>query len=210
MIAAPVMTLVAAEWVPGTVLLLGFIVGVGSVLSARDAVVVRDLPAGFAGRILGTVLAASVATAIAGSAALPIVVACIVLFSVVLTLGDLKMPIKSSTLIVAGVLGGFMGTLTGISAPPMAILYSSTDTRRAAATQNAFFGFGVSVSIIALMVVGLIKSPQLAFAASLAPLIPLSIWISRPLAKRFERGSIRPWALGLATLSALLLLARNI
>jgi hypothetical protein len=67
----------------------------------------------------------------------------------------------------------------------------------------------MAVSIIALAVVGLIRSPQLAFAASLAPLVPLSLLFARPLAKRVERGSIRPWALGLSTLSALILLANN-
>lgn len=49
MIAAPTMTIMAPEWVPGTILLLGFLIGVGSLLGARDAVVRSDLPPGLAG-----------------------------------------------------------------------------------------------------------------------------------------------------------------
>ena len=38
MFAAPVMALVAPEWLPGTVVLVGFLIGAGSLLNARDAV----------------------------------------------------------------------------------------------------------------------------------------------------------------------------
>ena len=88
-----------------------------------------------------------------------------------------------------------MGTLTGIGARPMAILYSNVETRRSAATQNAFYGFGTLVAIIALSIAGVLTLPQLAFAASLAPLVPIDLWVSRPQAVRFELSAIRPWVL---------------
>lgn len=210
MIAAPIMALFAADWVPGTILLLGFLVGAGAVFSARDAIVLKDLPPGFMGRTLGAVLAASIAAIVVGSPSLPIIVACIVLFAVALNIAGLKVPINRFSLFGAGTVAGIMGTLTGIGAPPMAILYSTVETRRSAASQNAFFGFGMIVSVLALAVAGLIRWPQIAFAASLAPLVPLSLYLSRPLNRRFERGSIRPWALGLAATAAVILLVRNL
>ena len=209
MIVAPIMTLAAPNWVPGTVLLIGLVVGLGSILGARDAIVKQDLVPGFSGRLLGAVVAASIASLVVGSPALPVVVGSIVLFAVALNLLGLRLSITTASLAGAGFTAGIMGTLSGIGAPPMAILYATVDARRSAATQNAFFGFGMMVSIIALAAVGLIRSPQIAFAASLAPLVPISLWIAQPLAKRVERGSIRPWALGLSTLSAVLLLANS-
>ena len=68
----------------------------------------------------------------------------------------------------------------------------------------------MALSIGALAAAGLIRTPQLALAASLAPFVPLTLVAARPLTARFERGAIRPWALGLATLSAIILLARAI
>jgi uncharacterized membrane protein YfcA len=127
-----------------------------------------------------------------------------------LTVFGLTFPISKPSLFIAGGVGGVMGTLTGIGAPPMAILYSNVEARRSAATQNAFYGFGTLISIVALSVAGVLTLPQLAFAASLAPLVPVALRTSRPLAARFERGAIRPWALGLATVSALALLARSL
>lgn len=210
MFAAPVMALVAPEWVPGTVILVGFLIGSGALLNTRDAVEWKDLPPGFAGRILGTAVAAYIATAVVGTDALAIIVGLVVLFAVSLTVLGLTFPISKFSLFVAGGVGGVMGTLTGIGAPPMAILYSNVEPRRSAATQNAFYGFGTLISIVALSVAGVLTLPQLAFAASLAPLVPVALRTSRPLAARFERGAIRPWALGLATVSALALLGRSL
>lgn len=210
MIAAPVMALVAPEWLPGTVVLVGFVVGSSALLNTRDAVQWRDLPPGFAGRILGAGIAAYIASAVVGTNALAAIVGFVVLFAVGLTVLGLTFPISSGSLFVAGGISGVMGTLTGIGAPPMAILYSNVETRRSAATQNAFYGFGTLVAIIALVIAGVLTLPQFAFAVSLAPLVPVALRTSRPLAARFERGAIRPWALGLATLSALALLARSL
>lgn len=209
MIVAPIMTLVAPDWVPGTVLLIGLVVGLGSMFNARDTIVLKDLPPGFSGRLAGAIVAASIASMVVGSAALPMVVGSIVLFAVLLNLWGLRLAITPASLLGAGFTAGIMGTLSGIGAPPMAILYANVEARRSAATQNAFFGWGMLVSIIALAAVGLIRAPQVAFAASLAPLVPLSLFIVRPLATRVERGSIRPWALGLSACSAVILLVSS-
>lgn len=210
MFAAPVMAFVAPDWLPGTVVLVGFLIGSGALLNTRDSVQWSDLPAGFAGRILGAGTAAYIATAVVGTDVLAIIVGLVVIFAVGLTILGLTFPISNRSLFAAGGVSGVMGTLTGVGAPPMAILYANVETRRAAATQNAFYGFGTLAAIVALSVAGVLTLPQLAFAASLAPLVPLALWASRPLATRFERGAIRPWALGLATLSALSLLARSL
>lgn len=210
MVAAPVMALVAPEWLPGTVILVGFAVGASAMMQVRDAVAWRELPAGFAGRLIGAFAAAYIAALVVGTSVLPVVVGSIVLFAVALTLLGLSIPITTSTLLTAGGVSGVMGTLTGIGAPPMAILYSSVEMRRATATQNAFYGFGSLISIAALAVAGVLNWSQVVFAVTLFPFVPVALWLSRPLTARFEKGAIRPWALGMATLSALILIARNI
>ncbi|MEP0518888.1 MAG: sulfite exporter TauE/SafE family protein [Hyphomicrobiales bacterium] len=209
MFAAPVMAIVAPEWLPGTVLLVGFVIGSGALLNTPNAIEWGDLPPGFAGRILGAGIAAYISTAIVDTDALAIIVGCIVLFAVWLTLIGLSFPISGGSLFIAGTVGGVMGTLTGIGAPPMALLYSKVETRRSAATQNAFYGFGTLVAIVALSIAEVLTLAQVTFAATLAPLVPVALIISRPLTVRFERGAIRPWALGLATISALALLCHS-
>ena len=209
MVATPIVTLFAEFYVPASILLLGCIFVLGSAFSTRSAGVQQDLLPGFLGRFFGAVIAAFIATLVVGSPLLPIVVSCVVLVAVALNLVGLSFDITPRSLFIAGTAGGVMGTLTGVGAAPMAILYSRIETRRSAASQNTFFGFGMIVSILALGTAGLIQWPHLGFAVSLVPIAFMGFLIARPLAGRFERKSIRPWALGLATISALVLLVRS-
>lgn len=117
MFVAPVMALVAPEWVPGTVILVWFIISSGAMLNTRDAVEWKGLPPGFAGRILVTSLAAYIATAVFGTDALAIIVGLVVLFAVSLTVFGLTFPISKPSLFIAGGVGGVMGTLTGMVLP---------------------------------------------------------------------------------------------
>ena len=70
--------------------------------------------------------------------------------------------------------------------------------------------FGTLVGVIALSVAGVLSLAQLVFAASLSPVVPIALLTARPLTSRFERRAIKPWALGLASLSALVLLVRTL
>ena len=210
MVASPILAMVAPGWLPATVLLVGLVVGAGAMAADFGAVRRRDLPPGFAGRALGAAIAAWIAAAVVGTAALPLVIGGVVLLAVALTLAGLKLPITPPSLFGAGVTAGIMGTLTGVGAPPMAILYADVEARRSAATQNTFFGFGMAVSIPALALAGLIGWRHLALAATLLPLVPLTFIAVRPMAARTARGTLRPWALGLASLAALTLIARTL
>lgn len=210
MVAVPMLALLAPEYLPGTVLLVGLCVGAGSFLSDRSAVVARDLPPGFAGRALGAVIAAWIATRVVGTPALPLVTGLLVWVAVGLTLLGVRLPLTAPTLFGAGTVAGVMGTLTGIGAPPMAIVYADVEARRSAATQNVFFAFGMAVSITALIVAGVIGLRHLVFALALAPAVPVTLWAVRPLAARVARGSIRPWALGLAATAAGVLIVRSL
>lgn len=209
MIASPVLALVAPDWLPATILLVGFAVGAGSIASDFRAVVPKDLPPGFAGRLLGAIIAAWIATEVVGKPILPLIVGGMVWFAVLLSIAGLRLPIMAPTLFGSGTVAGVMGTLTGIGAPPMAILYANVEARRSAATQNAFFAFGMVVSIGALIAVGLVGLRHIALAASLVLLVPPTLWLLRPVAERIGGRSVRPVALSLAALAATVLILRN-
>lgn len=210
MVAAPMLALLAPSYLPGTVLLVGLCVGAGSFMADRSAVVLRDLPPGFTGRALGAAIAAWIAARVVGTPALPLVTGLLVWLAVGLTLLGLRLPVTPPTLFGAGTMAGVMGTLTGIGAPPMAIVYANVETRRSVATQNVFFAFGMAVSIAALLLAGVIGLRHLVFAVTLAPAVPVTLWAVRPLAGRVAKRAIRPWALGLASIAAGVLIFRSL
>lgn len=203
MIAAPVVVLVAPQFLPATLLLVGIGVGLSSTAVDVRALTLKELPAGLTGRALGAVLAALVAARLANDdAAVALVVAVVVYLGVALSLVGLRVRITRVSLFAAGVTAGLMGTLTAVGAPPMALLYQHQEARRAAAMQNAFFFWGMTVSLAALAWQGLVTLPHVVLAFSLLPVVPVGILLARPLAARFARASIRPIALALAALAA--------
>ena len=78
------------------------------------------------------------------------------------------------------IITGCAGGITG--APPMALLYQHEEARRSAAMQNAFYAFGMIVSVPVLSVAGLIGWRHLVLAVSLAPVaVAATILIARQL-----------------------------
>jgi hypothetical protein len=210
MIAAPMLAMVAPGYLPATLLLLGLVIGAGAVSVDRSALVRAELIPGFAGRALGAVIAAVIALQVADSGRLALVVAGVVYLGIALSLLGVKVAIRPVSLAIAGCAGGIMGTLTAVGAPPMALLYQHESARRSAAMQNAFYAFGMIVSVAALTLAGLIGWRHLVLALSLAPVSILALLLAGPLARRVARGRIRPVALGLAFLAATVLLLRQL
>ena len=123
MIAAPLVALVAPQFLPATLLLLGMVVGFGAMAVDLRAVARHELPPGFAGRGLGAVLAAAIAVALPDAEALGPVVALMVYLGIALSLLGVRVAVRPVALFSAGMVAGVMGTLTAIGAPPMALLY---------------------------------------------------------------------------------------
>ncbi|MDJ0993578.1 MAG: TSUP family transporter [Dinoroseobacter sp.] len=208
MLAAPLIALVAPEVLPAALLYLGIAVGVGSVSVDPKALVLKELPPGFAGRALGAVLAAWLAARLSDPEAIAALVAVVVYLGIALSVIGVRVAITPVSLFSAGTVAGVMGTLTAVGAPPMALLYQHETQRRSTAMQNAFFCWGMLVSVAALGWAGLLTQRSLIFALALLPAVPLALWCARPLATRIVKKTIRPWALGLAGLAATMLVIR--
>ncbi|WP_425092824.1 TSUP family transporter [Tropicimonas sp. S265A] len=210
MLAAPVIALVAPEVLPAALLFLGIAVGIGSVSVDPKAIALPELPPGFAGRALGAVIAASLAARLPAPEAIGPIIAGMVYLGIGLSLIGVRVAITSVSLFSAGTVAGLMATLTGVGAPPMALLYQHETQRRSTAMQNTFFFWGMVVSVLALGWYGLLTVNALVFAGLMLPAVGFGLLVARPLSARVARAAIRPWALGLAALAATTLLIRQL
>ena len=210
LISTPMLALVAPQLLPASILLVGLVIGFASSSIEMSAVAKKELPAGFAGRALGAVIAVWIATHVAQTGGLAYMIAGMVYLGIALSLLGLRVAIRPITLLIAGTCGGIMGTLTAVGAPPMALLYQYEEPRRSAAMQNIFFTFGLFVSLGALGAVGLITRQHLVFAASLLPVVIAALYVAQPLAKHVAKSRIRPYALALAGTAATILLIKQI
>jgi uncharacterized protein len=209
-ILAGFVTLIAPAYVPAAVILLGAPVTLMSVGLDFLAVKVREIAPAIVGRLTGAVPAAMLVSVIAGSQLLGLFVGLTILLGVVLSLVGLKVARTPVTLGVAGLASGFFGTLTAVGAAPMSLIYQHEEAKAARATLNFFFLVGVTGSIIALAVEGVIRIADLYLVAALAPAVVLGVVLSGFLAKRMEGHSLRPAALILTTGAAFLLLGRSL
>ncbi len=209
-ILAGFVTLIAPAYVPAAVILLGAPVTLMSVGLDFRAVRFREITPAIIGRLVGAIPAAMLVSMIAGSQLLGLIVGGTILLGVGLSLAGLKVARTPATLGVAGLASGFFGTLTAVGAAPMSLIYQHEEARAARATLNFFFLIGVTGSIIALAVEGVIRVADLYLVAALAPAVLLGVVLSGFLARRMEGRSLRPAALFLTTGAAVLLLARSI
>ncbi|MBF9031185.1 TSUP family transporter [Rhodobacterales bacterium HKCCE3408] len=210
MIAAPLVAIAAPTMLPASLLVLGFVVGWRATAADRRHLDWSELPWGMAGRTAGAVVAAILAGRLLDGGGLGVAVACTVFAAIALSLMGLRLAITRTSLVLAGLAAGVMGTLTAIGAPPMAILYQHEARARSAAMQNAFFLFGMAVSIGTLTLAGLVTVPHLAFAASLLPAVAIGLWVSEPVGRMATRLPARAIALGLSGVAATVLLVRSL
>lgn len=209
-VVAPFAALLAPAHVPATVLLLGVVVTALGAGFDLKGVRPGEIAWAAAGRLAGTVPAVAVVGAVAGSPLLGPAVAAMILLGVGLSLAGLTLRKTRGTLLAAGVLSGFMGTLTSVGAAPMGLIYQNEAAKAARATLNAFFLLGVLFSVGGLAVSGLVTREHLLLALLLSPLVLLGFRLAGPLARRTEALPLKPAALGLATLGAVLLIVKSL
>jgi uncharacterized membrane protein YfcA len=132
-----------------------------------------------------------------------------VLFAVAVSLTTWRIEPTYPNLGIAGLASGFMGTITSVGGPPMAIAYQHGEARVRQATLAAFFGIGSILSVAVLSWSGKLGIRQCRLALLLLPGIVVGIVASRWLVRWMGSRYARPVILTMSTASALILLAQQ-
>jgi len=132
-------------------------------------------------------------------------VAVAVLISLVTARRGQVVPTNAVTLTSAGFASGFMGTVTSIGGPPMALVYKDGDPRTVRATIAAFFSIGVVITVSGFVISGEIGRHELALTAVVLPGVLAGLPLSSVLAKHLSAAVMRPLILAICALSATLL-----
>ncbi len=207
MLAAPVLAVISTRYVPGAVVLISTVVCIVGALQERRAVVWSDL--GFA--LTGRFVAACLATLLMGvlsDDAFSLIFGLSVLLAVVLSLFGVPIPKTRATLGIAGTISGFMGTLTSIGAPPMALVYQDSDPAQARPTLNAFFVVGGLLSLAALSLGGHFGRTDILLGLGLLPFSLIGLWLSVVWRGRISRSHVKRIVLIVSSASAAILLWR--
>lgn len=209
-IMAGFVTLVAPTMAPVAILILGLSATAAGAGLDFKAIRWREIAPAIAGRLLGTFPAVWVVGVIAGSSLLGLSVGIVVLLGVLLSLLGLRAPRNDWTMLVAGGLSGFFATLTSVGAAPMSLIYQDEEAKAARGTLNLFFLVGLIFSLIGLASQGLITATHGLFALTLCPFVLIGVLLAGRFARRMDGAPVRPLALLLASLAAVILIKNSL
>jgi hypothetical protein len=209
LVAAPLVAMVAPETLPVALLVSG--IAMNSMVIARDHTGIDLAGAGWAlvGSLPGSVVGAAIVAAVPDSS-LDIVVAVMVLTLVALSMASPNVRPTARMLVGAGVLSGITGTASSVGGPPVALALQHTSGKRLRATLAGYFLPSGLVSLGALAAVGELERSDAVVGVLLVAPIAVGFALSSHGARRLENGRSRPVVLMISTVSALVLVLRQL
>ncbi|MEM9811566.1 MAG: sulfite exporter TauE/SafE family protein [Pseudomonadota bacterium] len=208
LVAAPLLVLIDPDFVPGTVIFLGIVVSLLSTLRDARDVNATLVAAGIAGRLPAAILAASLLASLS-EVLFQIIFAALILLAVPLSLFGPSVRPSVPGVALAGVLSGFMGTLTSVGAPPFAIALQNAPPHQMRATLNAVLLLGACVSLVSLAAFDRFGWADIMRGIALLPAVFLGYHAARFIIRAPATASwLRPAVLGLCLLASVVLILR--
>ena len=202
--AIPLLLLIDQIYAPGPVLVASFALSFLALWRVPATVDRQEMKDAVIGLLIGTTLAGAVA-AIIDSSSLARLLGLFVVFGVGLALSGWSVPLDRRNLVTAGGGAGFLGTIAGVHAPPIALLYQGLAPDRVRGAILTFVGIGNGFSIVALALVGRFGTDQLTATLLLIPGVIIGLWVAPALAKLIDARLLRVLVLSISAISGLLL-----
>tara|TARA_R110002110_G_scaffold122805_2_gene299208 strand:- start:1555 stop:2295 length:741 start_codon:yes stop_codon:yes gene_type:complete len=189
---APVALFILPELIPGPILLLTLAINSEIAFRERGDV---DFPAvGWitAGRVVGAVVAAAMFGAF-NPDIFKLVLGSALLIAVLLTAGVGARMVRRNrgSLTGAGVAAGIMGTLTGVGAPPIALLYSGEEPSKVRSILSVSLLIGVVISLFMLWLFGHFGMAEVWLALSFLPATLIGVLGGRYLSRHINKSRAR-------------------
>jgi len=156
------------------------------------------------------VLIAAVVVASISTDGLALMLGILVLLLVGMSLSGLRFDPTRGTLVIAGTVSGFAGTIASVGAPPMAIVYQHAKGPRIRGTLSVFFVIGVIMSIAALVMVGRFGLAEISVALRILPGLLTGFFVSRRMATVLDRGYTRRAVLGFSAIGGIALILKQL
>lgn len=207
MIAGPILLIINPFLVPGPLLVLAFVLA--SLVSAREwrSIDRKGLAIALAGRLPGSLLA-GLTMSLIPLPAYELLFGLLVLGGVLFSLTGWRVLPTMRNLFTAGLASGYMGTLTSIGAPPMALAYQHGTPATIRSTMSAFFVVGSAFSIAVLTSFGRFAATQVLASLIFIPPLVAGFWVSHFVVPRMSAKLIRYSVLGLSGASSVVLITK--
>jgi uncharacterized membrane protein YfcA len=206
-VAAPILLLVNPVFVPGPMLLAAMFLVILIALRERRDVIAGDVVNATIGRVIGA-LPAAYAVSTLPRDVYELLFAALVLVAVAVSMLGWHARPTPIHITIASIFSGFMGTMSSIGGPAMAIVYQNETGPRIRGTLSAIFTIGTVISMASLWWIGRFGAVELALGLVLLPAVLTGFALSRYTAGRLDGARTRPAVLGISALSAIAIALR--
>jgi uncharacterized membrane protein YfcA len=209
LIAAPLLILVDETFVPAPIVIASIVLNVLVMRREGRGAYDSSVNAAMVGQVVGAIGAGLVLAAVSEEG-LSLLFAGLVLIAVAVSAAGWHLRPTRRTLAGAGVASGFMGTISGIGGPPIALVYQRSDGPTLRATLSRFFLVGGLISLVVLAASGRLGRENVTAIIVVIPATVLGFLASASLVRRVDKGSVRPVVLTLSALAAVAVLVREL
>jgi len=207
--AAPLLALLDPAFVPGPIVIIGLFSGIAAAWSERSAIDWSEVLQASVGRLLGVAAAMPLLVMLSTSRFFYLVFGLLVAVAVLLGVLGKALPRTRGWLWSMGSVSGFMGTVTGVGAPPIALLYLTQASHLARPTLAAFFAIGCGLSMLGLLSISQLGVQQFTVAAVMLPAMLIGTFAGRWLRNHLAK-SYRYLLLATSGVAALVLILRGL
>lgn len=201
LLAAPALVLINPSLVPGPLLGAGLTLTLLMAVREREAVDLKGVRWAVLGCMVGAAAAIPV-TRMLTPLSFAIVFASLLLLAVGFSAVGLHVRPSRKVNLGGGMVSGFMGTISAVGGPPLALIYQHESGPSIRATLAVYFTFAGLLSIGALFVAGKMGSSEAVLAGYLCPGLIVGYLVSSYTRRFLDKKMLRPMVLILATTAA--------
>ena len=208
-LSAPLLFLISPLFLPGPLILNSVLLTLLILWRSRAALGFRQVRFAIGGDVLGTVLAV-VTLAVLTTRGFELMFGVLILLAVGMSVIGLRPALSARNSVIAGAASGYMGTITAVGGPPIALIYQDQKGPLVRANLSAFFLFASIASAVALTFSGLIGARELWLFAAIMPGMLIGFYASGHLVNRVPFAALRPVILAIAAIAGITAIVKGL
>ena len=206
---APVLALIDPALVPAPALYLGMSTAIIGAVSESRSISWKQVGTGMIGRTVGIVSGVVLLTLLVDRTSFQLLFGILIAAAVALSIIGWKLKLSIASLLSMGWISGFMGVITSVGAPPLALIYQEQPSETARPTLAAFFAFGGFISLVALYSTGWAGIREFYLALFMAPAAIIGTLFGRHVREKFD-ANYKPALLFVAGTASILLIIKGL
>ncbi|SKA83829.1 sulfite exporter TauE/SafE family protein [Desulfobaculum bizertense] len=208
LLIGPLLVMMNPVFLPAPVVILVLFICLLTVYRERSAIDLGYVKQTVVGFVIGTSAAAMLLSQLPQRET-SLLLGGMILLAVLLSLSGLSVVANSKTLFSAGIIGGFMGTISGVSLPPVAIALQNESAARLRGTLASVGIISIAMAIIALCSIGQVHAREIFLAAFLFPAVLIGFALSSKVAPLVPPRISKALVFALSVISSVTMIIRN-